>query len=611
MVSFFQSKVSVGGDIPTLLNVDALRNYLPRGIRDGATVIVTGQLEPGDKNGGVYVWQDSNNDPDDGLNTVKPVTSIATGRWVLSVGRGIRGATGSIGPIGPVGPKGDGLADVMAPGGSALVGYGNRSVAAKLNDTVSVRDFGATGTGTTYDFDAITAAIDHVASIGGGSVFIPRGIYSIGNTTLKLRCGVSLIGDDNLPTILYNGPGKAVLHEAVDPNVRGNYTVKNLLISGSGTDAFTIAPASVSDISGVGIVVENIKVLGTWQNAFTFANFYGGKVQRLSTEQANIASSCYRILGSVNATHFDTLYTGDSQSHLYCLYYDAQGRVEADKSLPNGAGNVFTGLACQGGKYGLFVRCGYQLTFVAPYFENVAQPIVIGQADAARTTNIVITTPFAIGALGQNPYLASASAMIRIDNAWGVEIQSLDTRQWSRVVALNISGSGGSGARGWAVAGYDGKIHHATVTNPGSDYTAINVADAFTGTTYIGSLNAAGGLQSISVTPGSTAQLNPSCPVAVAIGDVQNVTISNPYPAAAPPVGDVPIIDTILPMIGYLTGSQGSTGVNVVGDVMSDGQTYTLRKSAGYGFYHVAEFVDQNGSPVRWVYQLPAVSLPN
>jgi hypothetical protein len=60
-----------------------------------------------------------------------------------------------------------------------FTGQSARTVAAKLADVVSVKDFGAVGDGVTDDTAAIQAAIDSVAAFGGGTVFFPAGSYRL------------------------------------------------------------------------------------------------------------------------------------------------------------------------------------------------------------------------------------------------------------------------------------------------------------------------------------------------------------------------------------------------------------------------------------------------
>src|SRR5512136_1563664 len=52
-------------------------------------------------------------------------------------------------------------------------------------NTISVRDFGATGAGVTLDTGAIQAAIEACTNMGGGTVYLPPGNYLTGTITLK------------------------------------------------------------------------------------------------------------------------------------------------------------------------------------------------------------------------------------------------------------------------------------------------------------------------------------------------------------------------------------------------------------------------------------------
>lgn len=58
-----------------------------------------------------------------------------------------------------------------------------RTVEAKLQDVVSVKDFGAVGDGTTDDTAAIQAAIDAVSATGG-AVYVPSGAYLVSGLSI-------------------------------------------------------------------------------------------------------------------------------------------------------------------------------------------------------------------------------------------------------------------------------------------------------------------------------------------------------------------------------------------------------------------------------------------
>lgn len=58
-------------------------------------------------------------------------------------------------------------------------GQVDRTIADKLREMISVKDWGALGDGITDDTQGINAAIDYVSNLGGGTIYIPRGIYMI------------------------------------------------------------------------------------------------------------------------------------------------------------------------------------------------------------------------------------------------------------------------------------------------------------------------------------------------------------------------------------------------------------------------------------------------
>lgn len=99
-----------------------------------------------------------------------------------------------------------------------------RSVEEKLEEFVSVKDFGAVGdydpsTGTgTVNTDAFEAALAYVRSAGeGATLFIPRGRYLI-NRPLTPGSGVSIVGEGVAASWIYAGP------EGIDAGYMFNFT---------------------------------------------------------------------------------------------------------------------------------------------------------------------------------------------------------------------------------------------------------------------------------------------------------------------------------------------------------------------------------------------------
>lgn len=91
--------------------------------------------------------------------------------------------------------------------GGQFTGQSTRTVAAKLGDVVSVKDFGAVGDGITDDTAAIQAALNYVNSVGGGVVFLPPGRYRKGDaagTTLIMYSNTTIKGAGDSSVIFFD-----------------------------------------------------------------------------------------------------------------------------------------------------------------------------------------------------------------------------------------------------------------------------------------------------------------------------------------------------------------------------------------------------------------------
>ncbi|MCR9099218.1 MAG: glycosyl hydrolase family 28 protein [bacterium] len=109
------------------------------------------------------------------------------------------------------------------------------------NGAFRITDYGAVGDGTTLTTQAIQAAIDAAAEVGGGRVIIPPGKYLTGgielrdNIIFELQGGATLLGTNQLEAY--------ATHEGTDQHgkaIQRRYLVsitgvKNVLIEGKGT----------------------------------------------------------------------------------------------------------------------------------------------------------------------------------------------------------------------------------------------------------------------------------------------------------------------------------------------------------------------------------------
>jgi len=118
-----------------------------------------------------------------------------------------------------------------------------RTLASRFADTVNVKDWGATGDGTTDDTVAIQAALDK-----GGKVYIPEGTYRI-SAILTMGSGTSLSGEgDNSILKPLDSSGDAVSPVLLIKN-KTNVRVSSLKIDGNATNLTQAAGHSAIYIS--------------------------------------------------------------------------------------------------------------------------------------------------------------------------------------------------------------------------------------------------------------------------------------------------------------------------------------------------------------------------
>jgi polygalacturonase len=150
----------------------------------GDLVLVKSQTAPAEN--GIYVVAvtpvrstefDTYNEHPGALIVVQEGTSLADTFWYCTSNVG-----GTLGTTSIAFSQMTLTGTYTAPGTGAV----SRTIASKLGESVSVKDFGATGDGVTDDTAAIQAAETYRASVGGQLIF-PPGIYQISATSISVN----------------------------------------------------------------------------------------------------------------------------------------------------------------------------------------------------------------------------------------------------------------------------------------------------------------------------------------------------------------------------------------------------------------------------------------
>jgi hypothetical protein len=142
----------------------------------------------------------------------------------------------------------------LVPYAANLNGAMPRTIAAKLDERVSVKDFGAIGNNIADDTRAIQAAGNAAISSGIGELHVPAGKYKI-SSSIVFVSPLLLVGD---------GPGKTVIRQT-NPNENGIDFNFASLLQGGGVKGITIEAgkgwisggSQGSGSTGIGIKVTN------------------------------------------------------------------------------------------------------------------------------------------------------------------------------------------------------------------------------------------------------------------------------------------------------------------------------------------------------------------
>lgn len=149
-----------------------------------------------------------------------------------------------------------GTTPVAKPDGvSASKALADIGLAADTAVVFDVRDYGATGDGSTDDAAAIQAAIDAAVAAGGGTVLFPEGTYAT-TATLTINSGrINLVGSGIDATVIaYSGAGVALTIDG------GNFCLaRDLTITSAGTGCVDVSASAANCLSDV---FERVRLTG-------------------------------------------------------------------------------------------------------------------------------------------------------------------------------------------------------------------------------------------------------------------------------------------------------------------------------------------------------------
>jgi len=272
------------------------------------------------------------------------------------------------------------------PAGSGAVAT---NVQTKLREIVSVKDYGATGDGTTDD----TAAIQTALTVNAGNkIYFPTGTYKVTNT-LTISTGTSIEFNGNNAVINYTGSNACLQGASVKyislirPNI--NLTSANSSAIGiqflGGWFIKIDHPiiTGVTGQTGINIVSSNTGALG-WGSYMIeiFQSYLNGMTYGIKTSQ--------QTSDTVSNTHI-SVYDGWGNTTIYPLYFRNVNTFNVYGFTPEGCTDGINLASCSSGliHLGEADYSGYAVNFPDNTCSGISVflPSLAGTGTAVNTTN--------------------------------------------------------------------------------------------------------------------------------------------------------------------------------------------------------------------------------
>lgn len=246
------------------------------------------------------------------------------------------------------------LADLGGGFIQAGTGAVQRTVESKLQDVVSVKDFGAVGDGVADDTAAIQAALDYAASQSSGglagktvNIFFPAGQYLTGSLTVNTKASLQGSGIEStfvrlkagVTTPLISIPAVDVVGTSVDDT---NHTViRDMTLLGNRVDNVTTSGAdgiscpdagfAIGTQYGSSVILDNLEIanfsgngitIGVNRNWGLFTNLLVRYNNKSGLELAGFDHRLESCDFGVNSQHGVFHKTGGAVTYVGCnIYY--------------------------------------------------------------------------------------------------------------------------------------------------------------------------------------------------------------------------------------------------------------------------------------------------
>jgi len=278
------------------------------------------------------------------------------------------------------------LAVTYVPSGTGAV---TTTVQNKLRETLSVKDFGAKGDGTTDDTTAIQAALTAGA---GNKVYFPTGTYKV-TSTLTISTGTSIEFNGNNAVINYTGTGACLQAASVK-----HITIfrPNIVLSSADSAAIGIQflggwfikidhpiITGVTGQTGINIVSSNTGALG-WGSYMIeiFQSYFNGMTYGIKTSK--------QTSDTVSNTHI-SVYDGWGNNTLYPLYFRNVNTFNIYGFTPESCTDGINLASCSSGliHLGEADYSGYAVNFPDNTCSGISVflPSLAGTGTAVNTTN--------------------------------------------------------------------------------------------------------------------------------------------------------------------------------------------------------------------------------